>query len=324
MSSSDLLTIESLSVSFGQGRGFGRPKRLQAVRGVDLSIRDGEVLALVGESGSGKTTLGRALLRLIPADSGRILFDGTEISAMNARSLRPLRQEMQMIFQDPFASLDPRMTVGQIVAEGLDVHRLGDRQSRINRVAELLALVGLDPSHAWRYPHALSGGQRQRVGIARALAVNPRFIVADEPVSSLDVSVQAQIITLLMELKSRLGLTLLFITHNLGVVRMIADRVAVMYLGRIIELADTETLFREPRHPYTRILLESVPRPDPRIRASFPVQTGEPPNPSAPPSGCGYRNRCAHARDICAARIPLLDSHTATHRLACLRSDEII
>jgi oligopeptide/dipeptide ABC transporter ATP-binding protein len=323
MNSAELLIADSLSVSFEQERGFRRGKRLQVVRDVNISIREGEVMALVGESGSGKTTLGRALLRLIAADSGRIRFAGTDISDLTANSMRPLRRQMQMIFQDPFASLDPRMTVGEIVAEGLDVHAIGDRASRRARVAELLTMVGLDSAYAKHYPHALSGGQRQRVGIARALAVNPRFIVADEPVSSLDVSVQAQIITLLMDLKSRLGLTLLFITHNLGVVRMIADRVAVMYLGRIVELSATETLFNSPRHPYTRMLLESVPRPDPRARTAFPIQPGEPPSPAALLSGCGYRNRCIHAREICAAQVPPLEALTPHHWLACLRSSEL-
>jgi len=323
MTAPDLLSAESLSVSFEHGRGLWRRQRLQAVRSVDLAIREGEVLALVGESGSGKTTLGRALLRLIEADTGRIRFAGTDISRLSPQSLRPLRRNMQMIFQDPFASLDPRMTVGNIIAEGLKVHRIGDRDSRVARVTELLVQVGLEPVHAWRYPHALSGGQRQRVGIARALAVNPRFIVADEPVSSLDVSVQAQIISLLMELKSRLGLTILFITHNLGVVRMIADRVAVMYLGRIIELADTETLYTSPRHPYTRTLLNAVPQPDPRARKPFAIQPGEPPSPAAPPSGCGFRTRCLYVQAACATQLPVLARLHEGHEVACLRSLEL-
>ena len=323
MTTPALLTAEGLSVSFVQARGLHRSGRIQAVRDVELAIREGEVLALVGESGSGKTTLGRALLRLIEADSGRICFGGTEISGLSARSLRPLRRQMQMVFQDPFASLDPRMTVGAIVAEGLNVHGIGDGASRLARVSELLSLVGLDSSHAGQRMRIASGGQRQRVGIARALAVNPRFIVADEPVSSLDVSVQAQIITLLMNLKSELGLTLLFITHNLGVVRLIADRVAVMYLGRIIELADSEVLFNTPRHPYTRILLDSVPRPDPRVKTVFAIQPGEPPSPAAPPSGCAYRSRCVHALAGCAAQVPPLDAVSAHHRVACLRTQEI-
>jgi oligopeptide/dipeptide ABC transporter ATP-binding protein len=322
MTAPELLTAEALRVSFEQGRGFGRRGRLQAVRNVDLSIREGEVLALVGESGSGKTTLGRALLRLIATDTGRIRFAGTDITGLSARSLRPLRREMQMIFQDPFASLDPRMTVGEIIAEGLRIHSIGDRASRLERVSGLLRLVGLDPAYARHYPHALSGGQRQRVGIARAIAVNPRFIVADEPVSSLDVSVQAQIITLLMELKTRLGLTLLFITHNLGVVRMIADRVAVMYLGRIIELAHAETLFNTPRHPYTRMLLESVPKPDPRSRTAFAIQTGDPPSPISADSGCGYSSRCIHAQEICRVQVPPLEAISEGHRLACLRAQD--
>jgi len=324
MNAPDLLQAESLSVAFEHGRSLWRHRKFQAVRSVDLAIREGEVLALVGESGSGKTTLGRALLRLIDTDGGTIRFAGTDITGLSAKSLRPLRRDMQMIFQDPFASLDPRMSVGDIIAEGLRVHRIGDQSSRTARVAEMLAQVGLEPEHAWRYPHALSGGQRQRVGIARALAVNPRFIVADEPVSSLDVSVQAQIISLLVELKSRLGLTLLFITHNLGVVRLIADRVAVMYLGRIIELADTETLFTAPRHPYTRTLLNAVPQPDPRNRKAFALQPGEPPSPMTPPSGCGFRTRCPHALAACAEQQPALETLSAHHQVACLRTKDNI
>ena len=323
MNAPDLISVEDLSVSFEHGRGFWLRQRFQAVRCVDLAIREGEVMALVGESGSGKTTLGRALLRLIEADTGQIRFAGSDISKLSPKSLRPLRRNMQMIFQDPFASLDPRMTVGNIIAEGLKVHRIGDRDSRTARVAELLIQVGLEPAHAWRYPHALSGGQRQRVGIARALAVNPRFIVADEPVSSLDVSIQAQIISLLMELKSRLGLTILFITHNLGVVRMIADRVAVMYLGRIIELADTESLFKSPRHPYTRTLLSAVPQVDPRARKPFAVQPGEPPSPMAPPSGCGFRTRCRYVQAACAAQRPVLSPLNEGHAVACSRALEL-
>jgi len=324
MNAPDLLSVEALSVSFEHGHGLWRRKRFEAVRSVDLAIREGEVLALVGESGSGKTTLGRALLRLVEADAGRIRFAGIDISRLSAKSLRPLRRNMQMIFQDPFASLDPRMAVGDIIAEGLRVHRIGDRAAQATRVAELLIQVGLEPEHAWRYPHALSGGQRQRVGIARALAVNPSFIVADEPVSSLDVSVQAQIISLLMELKSRLGLTILFITHNLGVVRMIADRVAVMYLGRIIELADTETLFASPRHPYTRTLLGAVPQADPRARKPFAIQPGEPPSPTAPPSGCGFRTRCLYVQTACAAQLPALTALAEGRQVACLRASETL
>lgn len=319
----DLVLAEGLSVVFPVGRRWWRRRMLRAVDDVTLAVREGEVLALVGESGSGKTTLGRALLRLVEPTGGRVRFGEHEVTLMPPAPLRRLRRQMQIIFQDPFASLDPRMTVGEIVAEGLAIHHTGDRESRRARVAEMLALVGLDPDHADRYPHAMSGGQRQRVGIARALAVNPRFIVADEAVSSLDVSVQAQIINVLAELRARLGLTMLFISHNLGVVRLIADRVAVMYLGRLVEIAPTRALYEVPQHPYTRALLASVPVPDPSVRQSLDLLRGELPSGIDRPSGCVFRTRCPFAVPDCAREVPRLAEAGPGHHAACLRLDHV-
>jgi oligopeptide/dipeptide ABC transporter ATP-binding protein len=322
MPARELVKAEQVSVSFEVRRAGWRRHAFQAVRAVDLSIGEGEVLALVGESGSGKTTLGRALLRLIDVSAGTIQFRGQPITGLAPAALRPLRCQMQIIFQDPFASLDPRMRVGDIIGEGLRIHGVGNAAARAARVAQLLSQVGLQPAHAWRFPHALSGGQRQRVGIARALALNPSFIVADEPVSSLDVSVQAQIINLLYELKEQLSLTLLFITHNLGVVRMIADRVAVMYLGRIVEIAPTESLFERPAHPYTQTLLASIPLPDPNVRFEPVALPGEMPSVLNPPSGCAFRTRCTRASAQCAAAAPPLDNVRGRegHSTACWHS----
>ena len=314
----ELVQAKGVSVRFAVGRRGLRRRYLNAVDGVDLAVREGEVLALVGESGSGKTTLGRALLRLVEPTQGQVIFDGRAVTGMGASDLRGLRREMQIVFQDPFASLDPRMTVGEIVAEGLAIHGIGSASERGERVATMLSLVGLDPEHASRYPHALSGGQRQRVGIARALAVNPRFVVADEAVSSLDVSVQAQVINVLHELRERLGLTMLFISHNLGVVRVIADRVAVMYLGRVVELAPTRDLFDRPAHPYTRVLLASLPVPDPRVRQSIELLRGELPSGIDRPSGCVFRTRCPYATEACARDVPPLADRGDGRKVACI------
>ena len=296
---------------------------LRAVDEVDLEVREGEVLALVGESGSGKTTLGRTLLRLIEPTAGHITFDGRSLTGMGSPELRALRRQMQVVFQDPFASLDPRMAVGEIDGEGLAVHGVGTRAQRAERVAEVLEVVGLEPSFAQRYPHALSGGQRQRVGIARALALAPRFILADEAVSSLDVSVQAQILRVLADLRTRLGLTMLFITHNLGVVRMMADRVAVMYLGRVVEVGPVVEVFARPAHPYTRVLLASVPVPDPAVRAAWEPQPGEPASGVERPTGCVFQSRCPQAVPACAAARPALEAAGPDHRAACIRLHEL-
>lgn len=311
-----LLSAENLTVSFASGHGPWR-RRVDAVKSVDIAVREGEVLALVGESGCGKTTLARALLRLVRPSAGRVMFDGQPLLELNARALRVARRDMQIIFQDTHASLDPRITVGGSIAEGLRIHRMGDQQTIEDRVLTLLAQVGLEAGHAHRYPHALSGGQRQRAGIARALALRPRFIVADEPVSSLDVSIQWQIIQLLRELKSSMGLTLLFITHNLGLIRHIADRVAVMYAGRIVEIADAQTLLEQPAHPYTRALLASVPRADPNAGWAPDVTADDSPAPAPDGAGCAYRSRCAWAENDCAARVPPLRELAGGQAAAC-------
>jgi oligopeptide/dipeptide ABC transporter ATP-binding protein len=293
---------------------------VRAVDGVSFEIRRGETLGLVGESGSGKTTTGRAILRLIEPTAGEITFRGDDVRAMDAGALRAFRRSAQVIFQDPFGSLNPRLTVGAALREVLRVHELA-QGSEDARVAELLERVGLRPVHADRYPHEFSGGQRQRVGIARALAVEPEFIVCDEPVSALDVSVQAQVLNLLESLQDQLGLAYLFIAHDLGVVEHVSDRVAVMYLGRIVEMADAETLVRSPRHPYTRALLSAVPVPDPGRRRERMVLTGDVPSPVDPPPGCPFHPRCPHpAKDeACTKTVPLLEPKAPRHLAACVK-----
>jgi oligopeptide transport system ATP-binding protein len=292
---------------------------VRAVDGVSFTLRRGEVMGLVGESGSGKSTVGRLILRLHEPTEGRVLFDGAELGALGRRELRHMRRRMQMIFQDPYSSLNPYMRVRDILVEALAIHRLGKTPSeRVARVAGLLDMVGLPSGFAGRFPHELSGGQRQRVGIARALAVEPELIVADEAVSALDVSNQAQIINVLMELQERLGLTLLFISHNLAVVRNITDRVGVMYLGRLMELAPTEALFERPLHPYTAALLSSIPIPDPTAPRDHIVLAGEIPSPVAPPSGCVFRTRCPLAIARCATEVPEPRSVGDGRQVACL------
>lgn len=323
MTGRDLLVAKDVTTQFSLGRLGWRRKFVTAVDRVDLRIRTGEVLALVGESGSGKTTLGRTLLRLVEPTAGSIKFDGRELVGMDGTELRGLRREMQVIFQDPFASLDPRLSVAQIVAEGLAIHNVGTNASRRDRVKEMLSLVGLDESLESRYPHALSGGQRQRVGIARALALQPRFIVADEAVSSLDVSVQAQILRVLSDLRGLLGLTMLFITHNLSVVRIIADRIAVMYLGRIVEVGPTADVFLRPAHPYTRLLLASVPVPDPAVRLNWDFAQGEGVSNIVRPLGCAFLSRCPFAIPRCAEAPPALVDAGTEHQVACIRLSEI-
>jgi len=292
---------------------------VRAVDGVSFDIRQGETLGLVGESGSGKTTIGRLLLRLLPATRGEIRFEGQDVLAMNRGDIRRLRRSMQIIFQDPFASLNPRMTVGDIIAEPLEIHGITKGKETGRRVQELLQLVGLQPYHANRYPHEFSGGQRQRVGVARALAVNPKFIVCDEPVSALDVSIQAQVINLLEDLQEKFGLTYLFIAHDLSVVRHISSRVAVMYVGKIVELADREALYQNPLHPYTQALLSAIPIPDPVLekRRKRVVLTGDIPSPVNPPSGCRFHTRCPVAFDRCVTEEPPLREYAPGHFAAC-------
>jgi oligopeptide transport system ATP-binding protein len=313
-----LLDVQGLRKHFPVPNGRGLSV-LRAVDGVSFALRRGEVMGLVGESGSGKSTVGRLILRLHEPTEGSVLFDGADLGTLGRRPLRQMRRRMQMIFQDPYSSLNPYMRVRDVLLEALTIHRLGGTPAgRAERVAVLLDMVGLPAGFAGRFPHELSGGQRQRVSIARALAVEPELIIADEAVSALDVSNQAQIINVLMELQERFGLTLLFISHNLAVVRNIADMVGVMYLGRMMELAPTEALFDRPLHPYTAALLSSVPVPDPGAAHDHVVLTGEIPSPISPPSGCVFRTRCPLAEDRCAGEVPPLRDVGDGRKVACL------
>ena len=296
---------------------------VHAVDDVSFSVHEVEVLGLVGESGCGKTTTGRCVLRLIEPTEGRIAFDGHDITHLPYRAMRELRREMQIIFQDPYSSLNPRLSVRAMLTEVLAVHGIARGRAARDRVADLLTLVGLSPSHAGRYPHEFSGGQRQRLGIARALAVNPRLIVADEPVSALDVSIQAQIVNLLRDLQQRMKLTYLFIAHDLSVVQHISNRVAVMYLGKIVEVADSAGLYARPRHPYTVSLLSAIPRPSVDGKLARIVLRGDVPNPANPPSACRFHTRCFMAREICSEEEPLLREVAAGHLSACHFAEEL-
>jgi oligopeptide/dipeptide ABC transporter ATP-binding protein len=311
-STAPLLDVVNLQKHFTVGNGV-----VKAVDDVTFSISKGETFGLVGESGCGKTTTGRAILRLIEPTAGRVTFDGADVLALSPSALRAQRRQMQIVFQDPYASLNPRMTIGEAIAEPLVIHGIGNAASRRDRVAELLGVVGLDTDYAKRYPHEFSGGQRQRIGIARALALNPKFIVADEPVSALDVSVQAQVVNLLQDLQKKFGLTYLFISHGLAVVEHLCARVGVMYLGNLVEVAPTKKLFVQPRHPYTQALLDSIPSPDPTKRRKHAPLLGDVPSPLNPPSGCRFHPRCPIAKDECKHKAPPLRDLGDSHQVAC-------
>ncbi|CAN5767962.1 dipeptide ABC transporter ATP-binding protein [soil metagenome] len=317
-----LLDVRDLVMHFPLTQGIIFQKKVgavQAVDGISLQVKRGETLGLVGESGCGKSTTGRAILQLYKPTSGQVIFNGKDLTKLNGGDMRKMRRHLQMIFQDPYASLNPRMTVGSIVSEPMQIHNLVSKNQRNQKVQELLQTVGLNPYFANRYPHEFSGGQRQRIGIARALAANPDFIVCDEPVSALDVSIQAQIVNLLEELQDQLGLTYLFIAHDLSVVRHISDRVAVMYLGKIVELADRNMLYDDPLHPYTQALLSAVPIPDPVIEKKREriILTGDVPSPINPPSGCHFHTRCQYVMDVCRQVDPILADQGESHFVAC-------
>lgn len=318
-----LLEVHDLKMHFPITRGIIFQRQvgaIKAVDGLDFTLFRGETLGLVGESGCGKSTTGRAILQLHRPTGGAVVFEGKDLTKTGGEDLRKMRRRMQMIFQDPYASLNPRMTVGSIIGEPLEVHNIGSgRKDRQERVQELLKTVGLNPYFVNRYPHEFSGGQRQRIGIARALAVNPAFIVCDEPISALDVSIQAQIINLLEDLQDELGLTYLFIAHDLSVVRHISDRIAVMYLGKIVELADRDELYANPKHPYTQALLSAVPIPDPQIEGQRRriILEGDVPSPANPPKGCNFSTRCPRVMDVCRTQDPPFKDYGNGHYAAC-------
>jgi len=317
-----LVAASGLTRHFAARGLFSRGRPVQAVNDVSLAIARGESVGLVGESGSGKSTVGRLMLGLMPPTAGRIVFDGAALAAADRGRLRQLRRRMQLVFQDPYSSLDPRRRIGAQIGDGIAIHEQASSRERGERIARLLAQVGLDPDHAVRFPHQFSGGQRQRIAIARALATGPDFLVADEPVSALDVSVQAQVLALLADLRAQLGLAMLFISHDLSAVRSVCDHVAVMYLGRIMEEGPAAAIFAAPRHPYTVALLSAVPSLDRAKRRTRIPLTGEPPSPADPPSGCVFRTRCRFVLPECAAAVPELRTVSGTaHRSACIRDD---
>ena len=326
-----LVEVKNLKKHFPIMRGVLRRQvgAVQAVDGVTFNIYKGETLGLVGESGCGKSTTGRTILQLLEPTAGQVSYEGQELTALNRNEMRKARRHMQMIFQDPYASLNPRMSVGSIIGEPLQIHNIGNSNSRKERIQELLKVVGLNPYFINRYPHEFSGGQRQRIGIARALATNPSFIVADEPISALDVSIQAQVVNLMDDLKAELGLTYLFIAHDLSMVRYISDRVAVMYLGRIVELSNRNEVFDHPLHPYTQALLSAIPVPDPEKEAKRQrlILEGDVPSPANPPSGCRFHPRCSYATEICKEEDPAfrnLGSDSAPHLVACHHAEKFL
>ena len=331
LSEERLLEVSDLEKYFPIKQGFLKKEvgQIRAVDGVNFHINDGETLGLVGESGCGKTTTARCILRAVDPTSGEILFrtredEVVDIASLKGSDLKKIRSDIQMIFQDPFSSLNPRMTLLDTIGEPLLLNNIGSKDDREQRVAELLDMVGLRPEYMRRFPHAFSGGQRQRIGIARALALNPKLVVADEPVSALDVSVQAQVLNLLADLQQELGLTYLFVAHDLSVVKHISDRVAVMYVGKLVEMAPTDELFSTPKHPYTAALLSAVPEPDPRTKSDRIVLQGEVANPADPPSGCYFHPRCAYATEQCKSETPLLQEVSSGHYVSCHRAEELM
>lgn len=319
----DLLVVDNLVKYFPVRTGLLQRVNawVQAVDKVSFSVKKGETLGMVGESGCGKTTIGRTILRLVEPTSGSVSFEGQDILKMNSRQLKPLRRDMQIIFQDPYASLNPRMPIGESVMEGLHIHNIGNPKERWEVAINMLKKVGLEEYHARRYPHEFSGGQRQRIGIARALALNPKFIVCDEPVSALDVSIQSQVLNILKDLQSEFGLTYLFIAHNLSVVEHISDRVAVMYLGKMVELTDRDSLYREPMHPYTQALLSAIPTPHPNIKRERTLLKGDVPSPLNPPKGCRFHTRCPIAIEKCSQEEPQFKEVKPGHWVACWKAE---
>ncbi|KXH84075.1 ABC transporter ATP-binding protein [Sporosarcina sp. HYO08] len=322
--SENLLEVQNIKMYFPlKGKLFSKKREyVKAVDGVSFTVKEGETLSIVGESGCGKSTTGRVLMKLLEATDGKIIFEGKDITDLNEDEIRPYRKEFQMVFQDPYASLNPRLTVKEIIEEPLIVHNM-EKEKRADRVAELLEVVGLNKYHGERYPHEFSGGQRQRIGIARALAVNPKLIIADEPVSALDVSIQSQILNLLKDLQKQYNLTYVFISHDLSVVEHISDRVGVMYLGRFVELTDRDTLFKKPLHPYTKALLSAVPIPDPTLKRERILLTGDIPSPASPPSGCTFHTRCPFAQQKCKEQAPEFRELQKGHYVACHFAEEL-